>query len=122
MMYQAAAVFEETLASLFQPDTLISDQYFENFRRSRLEPEKKLMLAVLEDGVRCFQENVMARSGRRKKLFDEAEEWILEENSDRLFSFESACEVLGFNPQYVRHGLLRWKEKKSPKHHSAEAA
>jgi len=85
MMDQAAAVFEETLGSLFQPDTLIPDQYFETFRRKRLEPEKKLMLAVLEDAVRCFQDNVMARSGKRKKLFDEAEEWILEENSDWLF-------------------------------------
>ncbi|TMA12624.1 MAG: hypothetical protein E6J89_04180 [Deltaproteobacteria bacterium] len=122
MMDQAAAVFEETLGSLFQPDTLIPDQYFETFRRKRLEPEKQLMLAVLEDAVRCFQDNVMARSGKRKKLFDEAEEWILEENSDWLFSFESTCEVLGFNPQYVRQGLLRWKKKKTPKHRSAEAA
>ena len=122
MMDHAAAVFEETLGSLFQPDTLIPDQYFETFRRKRLEPEKQLMLAVLEDAVWCFQDNVMARSGKRKKLFDEAEEWILEENSDWLFSFESTCEVLGFNPQYVRQGLLRWKEKKTPKHRSAEAA
>ena len=122
MMDRAAAVFEETSASLFQPDTLIPDQYLETFRRKRLAPEKKLMLTVLEDAVRCFQDNVTARGGKRKKLFDEAEEWILEENSDWLFSFESISEVLGLNPQYVRQGLLRWKEKKSPKHRDAEAA
>lgn len=123
MMDETAAVLEERLASLFQPDTLLSAQYFENFRRKTfLEPEKKLMLAVLEDAVRCFQDSIMARSGKRKKLFDEAEEWILEDNSDRVFSFESICEVLGFNPQYVRQGLLRSKERKLPKHRNAKAA
>jgi hypothetical protein len=123
MMDQAAAILEENLASLFQPDTLLSAQYFENFRRkTRLEPEKKLMLAVLEDAVRCFQDNVFAQNGKRKKLFDDVEEWILEENSDWIFSFENICEVLGFNPQYVRKGLLRWKENKSPKHRNAKAA
>ena len=114
---------EDALSPLLQPDVLLPTQYWETVtRKHRLEPEKKLMLAVLEDAVWCFQDNVMARSGKRKKLFDEAEEWILEENSDWLFSFESTCEVLGFNPQYVRQGLLRWKEKKTPKHRSAEAA
>jgi hypothetical protein len=43
-------------------------------------------------------------------MFHEAEEWILEEDSEWLFSFENTCEVLGFNPQYVRQGLMRWKD------------
>jgi hypothetical protein len=120
MMDRAASVLEENLASLFQPDTLLSAQYLDNFRRkSHLEPEKKLMLAVLEDAVRCFQDNVNAQNGRRKKLFDEVEEWILEENGDWLFSFDSICEVLGFHPRYVRQGLLRWKEMESRKHRKA---
>ncbi len=25
---------------------------------------------------------------------------------------EKICEVLGFNPSYVRQGLMRWKEMK----------
>jgi len=80
------------------------------------------MLAVLEDAIQCFQDNASARSGRRKRLFEEAEEWILEANSDWVFSFESICEVLGFNPQYVRQGLLRWKEKNLLKHRNIKAA
>ncbi len=49
---------EEKIASLFQPDTLLSDQYFENLRRKTcFEPEKRLMLAVLEDAIRYYQDN-----------------------------------------------------------------
>jgi hypothetical protein len=122
MMDQAVAVFEETLTSLFQPDTLIPDQYFETFRGKRSEPEKKLMLAVLEDAVQCFQDNIFASNGRKKKLFEEAEEWILEKGSTWIFSFENVCEVLELNPEYVREGLLRWQERKSSKHRNAKAA
>ncbi len=78
------------------------------------------MLAVLEDGVQCFQDNVFAQSRRKKKLFEGAKEWIMETNSDWIFSFESICEVLEFNPDYVRQGLLRWKENESLKHPNSE--
>ena len=108
---------DEKIASLFEPDTLLSAQYFENFhRKSLLEPEKKLMAAVLEDGINCYQDNLLAQSGSGKKLFEEAEEWILREDGDWLFSFENICEVLRINPQYVRQGLLRWKANRLANH------
>lgn len=104
---------EEKIASLFQPDTLLAAQYFENLRgKTILEPEKSLMLAVLEDAVECFQTNVSAQTAKRRGLFEEAQQWILEENTDWLFSFANICEVLEINPDYVRRGLQRWKEKK----------
>jgi len=103
---------EEKVGSLFQPDTLLPAQYFETFRRKSLEPEKRLMLAVLEDATVCFQKYIFARDGRGKNLFHAAEKWIMEEGNDWLFSFENICEVLGFNPQYIRQGLIRCKETK----------
>jgi len=104
---------EEKIASLFEPDTLLSAQYFDTLRRKTiLEPEKMLLLAVLEDAISCFQDNVLAETGKTKKLFDEAEEWVLDEGGDWIFSFRNVCAHLGFNPDYVRRGLLRWKEKK----------
>jgi len=96
---------EEKITSLFEPDTLVSAQYFQNFRRKTcLEPEKRLILAMLEDAVSCFQVYVTARSGKGKKLFNEAEEWIMMKQDDWIFSFASVCEMLGFNPEYVRQG------------------
>jgi hypothetical protein len=119
--YRIGLGADQEIASLFEPDTLLSAQYFENFRRKTLlEPEKSLMLGVLDDAVNCFQENLLAKSGRGKKLFNEAEEWILDEARDCIFSFENICEVLGFNAEYLRHGLVRWKEKKLSKENVTE--
>ena len=107
---------DDRIASLFQPDTLLSTQYFDNMRRrTLLEPEKRLMLAILEDAVDCFQENLSAESGRRKMLFDDAEQWIRSDGGDWVFSFDHICGALGFNPAYVRQGLLRWQEKNRSK-------
>jgi len=50
-------------------------------RKPGLEPEKKLMLAVLEDVIGCFQNFVYATDNRQKKWFLEAEEWFNEEES-----------------------------------------
>lgn len=107
---------DEKLASLFQPDTLLSTQYFDNLRRKTLlEPEKRLMLAVLEDAIHSFQDNLFAEAVGKKTLFDEVEQWILERDGDWIFSFDNVCEALGFTPDYVRQGLLRWEEKQKSK-------
>ena len=82
------------------------------FKKTRREKEEALMLAVLEDAIECFQKYVFARNERGKRSFQEAEAWILEKNSDWLFSFHSICEVLELSPDYLRQGLLRWKEAK----------
>ena len=108
---------DERIGALFQPDSLLSTHYFETLRRKTiLEPEKRLMLAILEDAIRCFQDNLLTRNVRGKRLFEEAKEWIVEADGDRVFSFENICEALGFNPAYVRQGLLRWVANKLPKH------
>jgi hypothetical protein len=104
---------EERVVSLFEPDTLVSAQYMENLRRKALfEPEKRLMLAMLEDAVNCFQAYVLAQGGRGQKLFNDAEQWIMMTDRDWIFSFVNVCETLGFNPEYLRRRLRRWKPKK----------
>ncbi|MGH7766251.1 MAG: hypothetical protein ACREQP_02250, partial [Candidatus Binatia bacterium] len=76
------------------------------------EPEKKLMLAVLEDALWCFQNGLISRNNKRKRgLYSEAEEWIMEETGDRLFSFNEICELLGLEPRYLRKRLVHWKEE-----------
>ena len=70
------------------------------------------MLAVLDNAIECFQKYVLAQRERERRLFREAEEWILERNSDWFFSFENICETLELYPDYIRQGLLCWKEAK----------
>ncbi len=110
---QRAASLEPTLTGLLQPDTISPAQYFEIFRRNTpLGPERKLMLAILEDAVACFQNYMTAPEWKKRAAFREAEEWILEEDSHWIFSFGNICEVLGLNPMYIRRGLRLWGENK----------
>src|SRR5687768_9648878 len=103
---------DEKIGSLFQPDTLLVEQYLKNFRRKiSLEPEKTLMLAVLEDAINCFRDNVAEESPKKKRLFEAAEEWILADDGDWVFSFQNTCEVLGCSPEYVREGLMQLKQQ-----------
>lgn len=100
-------------AFLFQPDSVLTNDYLETIRRtSHLEPEKELMLAVLEDGVTCFQRNLFAKRPRDRTQFQEAEEWILEESRHWLFSFELICEALDIDSDFLRSRLLGWKRSK----------
>jgi hypothetical protein len=82
------------------------------YKKTLREGEERLMLAVLESAVEDFQKYVLARKPRGKKLFQEAEEWFLERDSDELFSFENICDTLQLHPDYIRQGLLHWKEAK----------
>jgi hypothetical protein len=98
---------------LFQPDTLAPAEYFATFcKKVRREPETDLMSAVLQDAIDCFQTHVLAQNTRGKRLFVEAESWLLDKDCDWIFSFENICEALGIDPNFLRKELLRWKEKK----------
>lgn len=121
---QSGSATDERVVSLFQPDTLLSAQYFDNLRRKTyFEPEKRLMLAILQDAINCYRDRVQTQNPKGQKLFAETENWIIESNGDWIFSFDNVCDALSLNPDYVRQGLLRWKEKirqKQPHHDASE--
>jgi hypothetical protein len=107
---------EASMNPLFQPDSLAPAQFEETMHRAvPLEPEKRLMLAVLEDAVICFQENLFTRDKKKRQLFLETEQWIFEERSNRLFAFDNLCQAVDLNPRYIRRGLRRWQESRSKK-------
>jgi len=104
------AGMDERIGSLFQPDTLLAEDYAANFRRKiPLEPERTLLLAVLEDGIRCFQENLFAVNGKRRGLFDEAKDWLFSDDANWFCSFVSICTLLNLEPSYIRRGLREWE-------------
>jgi hypothetical protein len=86
------------------------------YKKQIREGEEGLMLAVLDNAIECFQKYVLAQREREKRLFQEAEDWILEKNSDWFFSFENICETLELYPDYIRQGLLCWKEAQLKSH------
>ena len=103
---------DEKAMMIFQPDILIDAQFqLTQRRRFHLEPERVLMLAVLQDAVFCFQDHAVAKCKRKQSLYRDAEEWISCTDRSYPFSFENVCEALGFEPDYLREGLMRWKRK-----------
>jgi hypothetical protein len=59
---RTSLTMDERIGSLFQSDSLLVAQYFETLRRKTLfEPEKRLMLAILEDAINYFQDNLLAQ-------------------------------------------------------------
>ena len=116
-MTELARRFRIDGGSFGPADPVVIEQFFTNGIHGG---EERLMLAVLQDAVECFQKHAMAEYLWERKLFQEAEDWILERNSDWLFSFKNICQALRLNPDYIRRGLLVWKEARR-KSHSAKA-
>jgi hypothetical protein len=107
------------VTSFFHPDTVLSAQFFDDRRSiTLLEPEKRLMLAILEDAIDCFRDNCSAKQGKKKRLFDNAKAWLFG-SDDWVFGFQNICSVLGLNPEYVLKGLARWQIKQPSQHRSA---
>ena len=103
----------ESLAGLFAPDIVLPEQFFEGVRRdSQASGEKALMLAVLEDGIRCFQEHLRNPRSNPRLLSQQAEAWIRAIDYEWPFSFNNVCETLGISPDALREKLLTWKAKR----------
>lgn len=112
MAEQTKNSIEETRAPLLQADVLATARYLAVYGRiSGIEPEKRLMLAVLMDAIEIYQDYILRRKVAARVHFEQAEQWIMDESKEWPFSFENICETLGFNPKYVRRGLEGWKER-----------
>ena len=98
--------------SVFVGESILPAQFFGARRSSaELEPVQRLMSAVLEDAVRCFERNQKSRTASRRRAFLEAEQWLFKDSRGAgLFSFESVCEVLDTDPDRLRRALSRWHE------------
>jgi hypothetical protein len=103
--------YAEKTSSLLQLDSLIPYQYRDTVERKlHLQAEKRLMLAILEDAIFCFQKYFRARSSKERRLFSDTETWILDSESCWIFSFDNVCESLNLDPRYIRRGLMEWKQ------------
>jgi len=75
----------------------------------RLEPaegERRLLLAVLEDGIRTLLKHAGATRGRARTLQREALTWLLSDAHTDVFAFASICEALEIDPGRLRGQVL----------------
>lgn len=86
-----------------QPDVILPAQFFEAPRKQR--PEQRLMIAVLYDALHCVIKYRCASDREGRRIFREAAGWMLSEETDWPYSFESICQILELDPNAVRQRL-----------------
>jgi hypothetical protein len=67
------------------------------------------MMAVLDDAIQSFLAGIRARNTKALRQFEDAQMWITEADSHWIFSFDSICNLLGLDPDYLRSGLQKLK-------------
>ena len=89
------------------PDTILPVQLLE-----RTEPDgpvrrmQNLMLAILEDGIRCLTVTDGGSSVHARLEARRAESWIRSRDRSWPFSFDNVCIALSFDPSWLREKIL----------------
>jgi hypothetical protein len=100
------------VGSLFQPDPTAPEEYLRgHISKFSIEPERLLVLALLEDAVACFQKYLRSTRQKEKQLIAEIESWFADDDRRWIFSFLNVCDLLGVDPGYLRRGLSQWRIK-----------
>jgi hypothetical protein len=95
-------------ADLFQDNASLTSEYWDIFSRKReWEPEKRLLVAILDSGIRSYRQCLFTN----RRRFLEAEEWLFG-NDEAPFSFSYICDVLGLNTGCIREMVLGRKTHK----------
>jgi hypothetical protein len=89
-------------SDLFEPHVILPAQLSPP---KTLAPEHRLMMAVLDDAVRCVEKYRRATDFRGRRLFDEGRQWLLARDTHWPYSFERICGVLDLDATAVRHRL-----------------
>lgn len=85
-------------------------EWLDRNRSHQLGPEENLMLAVLEDAIKCYLHGIRLTCSYRKeenqaRLMQETEDWIFEDNPEYAFSSDTICEALGISVSRLRKEL-----------------
>lgn len=101
-------MYDDFLARILEPDIFLPSQFYGSGGLSRkLEGEKRLMIAILKDAVECLEKFRDARNANSRIQYQNAIEWVEDTGTEWLFSFTNICDLLGFDPHYMREVLLK---------------
>jgi len=100
----------QLLESELAPDGILPAQLYDRpFGGARLQPEKRLQVAVLADAVLTFHRWAGIERAGAQRFFAEVEAWFASEDADGPFTFITICDSLNFDPTYIRRGLGHWR-------------
>jgi hypothetical protein len=105
-------MYDDFLARILEPDVFLPSQFYGSGGLSRqVDGEKRLMIAILKDAVECLDKYRGARSSAGRGLYQNALDWVQDRSTEWLFSFTNICDLLGFDPDYLREVLLKREGK-----------
>ncbi len=100
-----------------ESELVLPEQFFGGARiDASISPEKRFILAVLEQAVRDFCREVTATDPRRRREFDEVEAWFASEEIEWPCSFLNVCDTLELDASWLRSRLwtLRDRQRARP--------
>ena len=92
-------------------DIVLPSQHFGSRRKQT--PEQRLMIAVLQDALDCIEKYRYATDTHGRRLFQEAKQWFLADETDWPYSFECICGALDLDADAVRQHLRVAPERES---------
>lgn len=98
----------DPLGGLFQPDVMLPSQFGGDNPLGIRGGERKLMAAILSDGVEAYISQCLAAHYRQDGKRSDAQDWVDIKDYSYVFSFDNVCSSLGIDPDYLRRGLERY--------------
>ena len=99
------------LDSLLEGECVMPVQFAGINRGDARPPEHRLLFAVLEDAVRCWQLHAKATDEHGKEAFAEVAGWFASDDDASPFAFVNICQLFRLEPAAIRDGLRRWAER-----------
>src|SRR5438552_6978253 len=84
---------ESQFTGFLLPDQLVSKRDAET-RSMRL-----LMIAIVRDAIDCFQKCLLDPSRRGRRLYREAETWLMTGDPSSPLAFEQICDGIGLDAE-----------------------
>jgi len=92
-------------------DVVLPSQFFSTLGDPRSEPERRLMVAVLEEAISSVLGGASSANEERRAVGREAERWFASNSRGWPFAFCTLCDVLGLEVDRVREVLDGWRDR-----------
>ena len=92
-------------------DVVLPSQFFSALADPRSEPERRLMIAVLEEAISAVLSRAAANGEERRAVALEAERWFASDSRSWPFAFCTVCDILGLDIDSVRQVIASWRER-----------
>jgi len=99
----------ETFGDLLGSEIVLPVQFWSApFGDGRGEPERRLMLAVLENAMLTLHHSSVRRTAQARRMATEIRSWMASNSRQHPFAFAAICDVLGIDVSYLRGMIARW--------------